>query len=133
MRFLLIISGLLLFVSSCKENDMDAVRAEKDGFWGCNIIFAELVTNYDSLILANRAQLTLPANCNMEGKLFVQFVIDEKGNTGEFKIISRGLDNCPAVDSAAINVVKLLKFNPATDRDKPVATRRIIPVPFFKE
>lgn len=64
----------------------------------------------------------------IEGRVFVQFVIDEQGNITEIKII-RGVD--PLLDNEVIRVLKSSpKWEPGKQRGKPVKTTLIIPVEF---
>lgn len=69
--------------------------------------------------IAQRAGIT--------GRVFVQFVVDEKGNVTNPQVI-RGIGG--GCDEEAIRVVSQAKFKPGMQRGKPVRVRYVIPLLF---
>ena len=63
----------------------------------------------------------------IEGKVYVQTFIDEKGDVVKTKIIKGIGDGC---DEAAVNAVKNTKFKPAKQRDKLVKAQVVVPILF---
>lgn len=64
----------------------------------------------------------------LAGKVFVQFVINQKGEVQDVKI-ARGVD--PALDKEAIRVVQSLpKWKPGSQRGKPVRVSYTVPINF---
>ena len=64
----------------------------------------------------------------LSGKVFVQFVINQKGEVQDVKI-ARGVD--PALDKEAIRVVQgLPKWKPGSQRGKPVRVSYTVPINF---
>ncbi|MCF6352854.1 MAG: energy transducer TonB [Cyclobacteriaceae bacterium] len=64
----------------------------------------------------------------IEGKVFVQFVVDEKGNITDVKVI-RGVG--AGCDEEAIRVIKNSpKWNPGKQRGKAVKVRMVLPITF---
>jgi len=63
----------------------------------------------------------------IEGRVFVQFVVDEQGNVINPKVV-RGIGG--GCDEEAIKAVKAQKFRPGTQRGKPVKVRFSLPVMF---
>lgn len=64
----------------------------------------------------------------LSGKVFVQFVINQKGEVENVKI-ARGVD--PALDKEAIRVVQNLpKWKPGSQRGKPVRVSYTVPINF---
>jgi protein TonB len=64
----------------------------------------------------------------LSGKVFVQFVINQKGEVQDVKI-ARGVD--PALDKEAIRVVQgLPKWKPGSQRGKPVKVSYTVPINF---
>ncbi|MBO7495086.1 MAG: energy transducer TonB [Salinivirgaceae bacterium] len=64
----------------------------------------------------------------LAGKVFVQFVINQRGEVENVKI-ARGVD--PALDKEAIRVVQSLpKFKPGSQRGKPVKVNYTVPINF---
>jgi protein TonB len=64
----------------------------------------------------------------VEGRVYVNVIIDEKGNVVGAKVIkSLGNNGC---DEAAIAAIKAVKWRPAKQRDKPVKVQVGIPVVF---
>lgn len=71
---------------------------------------------------------TLARKAGIEGTVFVKTLIDKEGNvlkTELFKSIGAGRDE------EALEYVKLLKFKPGTQQDKPVAVWMVIPIKFI--
>ena len=64
----------------------------------------------------------------IEGTVYVQFFIDEKGNVTE-AWIQKGLPNT-GLDEAALAAVKRSKWKPAQQRDKKVGVWQTVPVVF---
>lgn len=64
----------------------------------------------------------------IEGKVFVQFVIDEEGNLDDVTVVKGIGHQC---DEAAIQAIKHSpKWKPGKQRGRPVKTRMIIPINF---
>lgn len=64
----------------------------------------------------------------IQGRVFIQFVVDEKGGVRNVKVM-RGVD--PALDAEAVRVIKALpKFKPGKQRGKPVRVSYTVPVNF---
>ncbi len=63
----------------------------------------------------------------IEGRVFVEFVIDERGNVQNPRVV-RGIGG--GCDEAALAAVKTVKFRPGMQRGKPVRVRYTLPVMF---
>ena len=63
----------------------------------------------------------------VEGRVFVQFVVDEEGNVTEPKIM-RGVG--AGCDAEALRVVKTLKFKPGRQNGKAVPVKLSLPITF---
>jgi TonB family protein len=63
----------------------------------------------------------------IQGKVFVQAFIDEKGDVIKTKILKGIGSGC---DESALNAVKETKFTPAKQKDKLVKVQVVIPVLF---
>lgn len=63
----------------------------------------------------------------IEGKVFVQFIVDETGNVVDPHVVKGIGHGC---DEAAINAVKQAKFTPATKNGKPVKVKFALPIVF---
>ncbi len=65
---------------------------------------------------------------NIEGKVYIQFVVDEKGNVSEVKAV-RGIG--AGCDEEAERVLRESpKFNPGKQRGRPVKVRMVMPIVF---
>lgn len=65
---------------------------------------------------------------NISGKVYVRFVIDEKGDTSNYGVLKAG---DKSLDEEAIRVVKLIEgWQPAMIDDKPVKVIHTIPITF---
>ncbi len=63
----------------------------------------------------------------VEGRVFVQFIVDEQGNTYDVKV-TRGIG--AGCDEEAIRVVSEAKFAPGKQRGKAVKVRMSLPITF---
>jgi protein TonB len=63
----------------------------------------------------------------IEGRVFVQFVVDEKGNVID-PVVVRGIG--AGCDEAALEAVKKAKFIPGKQRGRPVKVQYALPVTF---
>ena len=65
---------------------------------------------------------------NIQGKVFVQFVIEKEGSVSDVKV-ARSVD--PSLDKEAIRVVKAMpKWKPGKQRGKPVRVSYTVPINF---
>lgn len=75
-------------------------------------------------------ELRYPAQANrmgVEGRVFVQFVVDEQGNVSNVQAVKGIGAGC---DEEAVRVIKLTKWTPGKQRGRPVKVRMIMPVMF---
>ena len=64
---------------------------------------------------------------NIQGKVLIKAIIDEKGNVAETEVINGIQKDC---DQAAVNAIKKTKFTPATKDGKPVKAEVVSPIMF---
>jgi len=69
----------------------------------------------------------IAAKAGVEGRVVVQFIINEKGNPIN-PVVVRGIG--AGCDKEALRVVKTLKFEPGLQRGRPVKVRYTIPIVF---
>jgi protein TonB len=69
----------------------------------------------------------LARRAGIEGRVFVQFVVDEKGNVID-PVVVRGIG--AGCDEAALEAVKKAKFIPGKQRGRPVKVQYALPVTF---
>lgn len=69
----------------------------------------------------------LARRAGIEGRVFVQFVVDEKGNVID-PVVIRGIG--AGCDEAALEAVKKAKFIPGKQRGRPVKVQYALPVTF---
>ena len=116
-----ILLTLLLF-SECRSQESFVCRSQES--------FVELKGGYDSLYKAIKHETLLPDSCGQTGKVFVDFVISELGNTKEASVV-KGI--CPTADSIALNIVKRLKYTPAKRNGLPISVKQFLPIYFTKK
>lgn len=63
----------------------------------------------------------------VEGRVFVQFVVDENGNVVD-PVVTRGIG--AGCDEEAIRAVRQAKFKPGKQRGKPVRVKMSLPITF---
>jgi protein TonB len=69
----------------------------------------------------------LARRAGIEGRVFVQFVVDERGNVID-PVVVRGIG--AGCDEAALEAVKKAKFIPGKQRGRPVKVQYALPVTF---
>ncbi len=67
------------------------------------------------------------ARANIEGKVFVEFVVNKNGEPTDIKV-TKGIGG--GCDEEAMRVIALSKWQPGKQRGKPVRVRMIMPVIF---
>jgi protein TonB len=70
---------------------------------------------------------SVAVQAGIEGRVVVQFVINDKGIVLNPSIV-RGIGG--GCDEEAIRVIKLARFSPGMQRGKPVAVKYTIPISF---
>lgn len=84
--------------------------------------------SYFEIIAKNLRYPISAAKSNISGKVYVRFVIDEKGDTSNYGVLKAG---DKSLDEEAIRVVKLIEgWQPAMIDDKPVKVIHTIPITF---
>jgi len=69
-----------------------------------------------------------PKDTQKEGKVQVSFVIDEKGNVTEAKVVK---SVAPALDNEALRVINAMpKWTPGKDKGKNVKVKMVLPINF---
>ena len=63
----------------------------------------------------------------VEGRVYVQFVVDEKGQVSEVKAV-KGIGH--GADEEAVRVIKLTKWTPGKQRGRAVKVRMVMPIVF---
>jgi protein TonB len=69
----------------------------------------------------------LARRAGIEGRVFIQFIVDERGNVID-PVVIRGIGG--GCDEAALEAVKKAKFTPGKQRGKPVKVQYSLPITF---
>ena len=91
---------------------------------------AEPIGGYSSFYDLLKKNMKYPSQAKrygVEGKVFVEFIINKDGTPVDFKTI-RGVGY--GCDEEAIRVISLSKWNPGKQRGRPVRVRMVLPVVF---
>lgn len=64
---------------------------------------------------------------DIEGKVFVEFIVDSNGRLSDLKVLKGIGAGC---DEEAIRVLQLSKWNPGKQRGKPVRVKMVMPIHF---
>lgn len=98
------------------------------------IIFAEVmpepINGYEDFYKTLSRLIKYPGKAQqreVEGKVFVEFVVDEQGNLSKMKVIKGIGSGC---DEEAMRVLNLTHWKPGKQRGRPVKVRMILPVHF---
>lgn len=70
----------------------------------------------------------LAMKANIEGRVYLQFIVNEKGEV-ENPVVLRGIGG--GCDEEAIRVIKEAKFRPGMQRGRPVRVRYALPIVFM--
>lgn len=70
---------------------------------------------------------TMARKAGIEGRVYVQFVVNEQGNVENAKVV-RGIGG--GCDKEALRVVRAAEFSPGMQRGKPVPVRMSVPIVF---
>lgn len=142
-RLGLTLGGLLLasavLVVACSEMtgpNQPATSVEQAGDSETEKVFVavetmpELIGGIDGLA----REVTYPESAReagIEGKVIVQFVVDEQGNVSEPRVL-KAPDGAgaEALEDEALRVVRQAKFKPGSQRGKPVPVKLSLPVTF---
>ena len=118
MKYLIVI--FVLYSLSCKSQDKNLfINPYSEPL---------LIGGIDSLMIAIKPVTELPSTCLEQGKVYVQFCVSINGNVKGAKII-RGL--CCQADSISLEIIRTLKFEPATQNGIPYEVSRIFPITFY--
>jgi protein TonB len=129
MKKQIFILPLILFVltaANAFEQEKDTSAKSNDKY----LKKAEIMPEPIGGISAIQKRVVYPEiarKAGIQGKVFVQAFIDEKGNVIKTKILKGIGSGC---DEAALNAVKETKFTPAKQKDKPVKVQVVVPVLF---
>lgn len=84
---------------------------------------------FEGMLRSIGENVRFPQHLQRDGKVFVQFTIDERGRVRN-AVVKQGLQ--PDADSAAVQAVRLLgEFVPALDaQGRPIAVKQTVPVTF---
>jgi len=99
------------------------------------IIYAEVmpepINGYAGFYQLLRETVKYPRKAqqlDIQGKVFVEFVVDEEGNLGNLKVVKGIGSGC---DEEAMRILKLTKWKPGKQRGVPVKVRMVQPI-YFK-
>lgn len=127
LKFILILLCIAFFnlnTAMAQEKNTDKVFEKVDKMpeypGGLEALMTEVAQNVTYPVEAKKNKV--------EGKVFVSFIIDEKGKVTNAKV-QKGVD--PQLDNEALRVVKLLKdWTPAQQDNKNVKVSMVLPVKF---
>lgn len=113
------------FFKTGNKESTSAANAEPEIF---------LVTEEDPILIGGLEGIQrsvkypeIARRAGLEGRVYVQFIVNEKGEV-EDPVITRGIGG--GCDEAALEAVKLAKFTPGKQRGRPVKVQYSIPVTF---
>jgi periplasmic protein TonB len=78
-------------------------------------------------ILKNVVYPQSAIEANIQGKVLIKAIIDEKGNVVETEVINSIQKDC---DQAAVDAIKKTKFTSGIKENKPVKAEVVIPIMF---
>lgn len=109
-----------------KQAEVDAGAEEEEDFFVLVEQMPELIGGIASL----QQKVKYPemaVRANIEGRVYIQFIVNEKGEVENPKVI-RGIGG--GCDEEALRIVKMAKFKPGLQRGRPVKVQFNLPVIF---
>ncbi len=122
IRLQILISLFLLYSVSCLSQDSVYTRYD---------LPATVIGGIDSLYDAVSTRTIIQNDCACsEARVFVAYTVTNAGKVQDLNIIKK---LCCKADSVAIQIVKNLRCRPATYMNKPIHSRRTIPICFYRK
>lgn len=109
---------IVLFALPARAQDTDVYRVVEDP--------PELIGGLEGLQQEVRYPETA-RTAGVEGTVFVQFVVNERGQVTDEQVI-RSVS--PELDAEALRVIRQARFEPGTQRGEPVKVRFTIPIQY---
>ncbi len=130
IRLLFILTLTIISVLSLNKTNY-AQEVQKEKVYTDADVLPEYPGGIDALIKEIVQNIKYPQTAkeeNIQGKVFVQFVVKKDGSVADVKVLE-GIDK--ACDEEAVRVVKGLKqFKPGTKDGKTVAVQMVLPIVF---
>jgi periplasmic protein TonB len=92
---------------------------------------AEPIGGYEAFYKLLKANLKYPRNAarmNIDGRVFVEFIVNRDGTPVEMKVV-RGIGF--GFDEEAKRVIGLTRWNPGKQRGRPVRVKMVLPIVFM--
>ena len=122
--FLFLLTFTVAFAASAQDTEKGKVYSEVE-------VMPQYPGGQEALFKFISENVTYPQNAhknNIEGKVFVQFIVDKKGAVTNAKVV-RGVD--PDLDKEALRVINLMeKWTPGKNKGKTVKVKYTIPINF---
>lgn len=122
---------VLLFLLAGLIGQAQEKEQKKDGVFFEVEEMPEYPGGYDGLknfIVENVKYPKKAKKDKVEGKVFVSFVVDEKGSVTDAKVV-RGVDS--ELDKEALRVInKMEKWTPGKEKGEPVKVQYTVPIQF---
>ncbi len=122
---------VLFFLSAGLIGQAQDKEQKKDGVFFEVEEMPEYPGGYDGLknfIVENVKYPEKAKKDKVEGKVFVSFVVDEKGSVTDAKVV-RGVDS--ELDKEALRVInKMEKWTPGKEKGEPVKVQYTVPIQF---
>lgn len=114
-----------------EDVQVEMVEYEEDPIFVVVEEMPEFPGGQDSLAKFIAANLVYPVKAkenNIQGKVMIEFVVDEKGKVTNAKVIKGIGSGC---DEEALRIVnRMPKWKPGKQRNKPVNVRFVLPIKF---
>jgi periplasmic protein TonB len=117
-KIILIFALFLNFLAFSQDKELVVPTIEAQYVGG-----AEAMTKFIS------TNVKYPKNSKLEGKVYVEFVVNEQGGIQDVKVL-RGLDK--EFDDISVNLIKKMpNWIPASDeKGNPISSKMILPINF---
>ncbi len=130
IRFLFVLTLTLISVLSFNKINY-AQEVQKEKVYTEADVYPEYPGGKEALITEIVQNVKYPQTAkegNIQGKVFVEFIVKKDGSVTDVKVL-KGIDK--ACDEEAVRVVKGLKqFKPGLKNSKPVAVQMTLPIAF---
>jgi TonB family protein len=121
--------ALLVLIYSCDTTNPEELLASKRRA-DIREVVDDMPAPVNGLVQDISSKINYPEkakNENIEGIVFVQFVVKKDGSVDDVKVLNGIGAGC---DEEAVRVVQTVKWNPGKEQGKPVGVRMVMPIAF---
>lgn len=133
MRYLVAVPliAAIGLMAACTETPADAVQQEAEKVYKEAEVMPEYPGGMQALMTYMGSSIKYPETAEadgLEGKVFVQFVVDKSGKVGQVEVVRGVRDD---LDSEAVRVIsEMVDWTPGKQDGKSVSVQMVLPIAY---